>query len=72
VQAGLCAWREALPQCALIAGGKTHDRQAVQDRRLQPGDLLIFERLDLSALEVAQFYRRRWQIEPFSSGSSKT
>jgi putative transposase len=43
-----------LPQCVLVTEGKTHDRQAVQDLRFQPGDLLIFDR---AYLDYAWLYR---------------
>jgi len=43
-----------LPQCVLITDGKTHDLQAVQDLRFQPGDLLIFDR---AYLDYAWLYR---------------
>lgn len=43
-----------LPQCVLVTEGKTHDRQAIQDLRFQPGDLLIFDR---AYLDYAWLYR---------------
>jgi hypothetical protein len=43
-----------LPQCVLVTDGKTHDLQAVQDLRFQPGDLLIFDR---AYLDYAWLYR---------------
>ena len=43
-----------LPQCVLITDGKTQDRQAIQDLRFQPGDLLIFDR---AYLDYAWLYR---------------
>jgi putative transposase len=46
-----------LPQCVLITDGKTHDRQAVQDLRFQPGDLLIFDRAYLDYAWLYQLHQ---------------
>jgi putative transposase len=46
-----------LPQCVLVTDGKTHDRQAIQDLRFQPGDLLIFDRAYLDYAWLYQLHQ---------------
>ena len=43
-----------LPQCLIVTDGKTHDQKAVQDLRVEAGDLRIFDR---AYLDYAWFFR---------------
>jgi Transposase DDE domain/Domain of unknown function (DUF4372) len=59
-----------LPQCVLVTDGKTHDLQAVQDLRFQPGDLLIFDRAYLDYAWLYQLHRDTvWFVTRLKSNS---
>jgi len=59
-----------LPQCVLVTDGKTHDLQAVQDLRFQPGDLLIFDRAYLDYAWLYQLHQGDvWFVTRLKSNS---
>jgi IS4 transposase len=59
-----------LPQCVLVTDGKTHDLQAVQDLRFQPGDLLIFDRAYLDYAWLYQLHQDTvWFVTRLKSNS---